>query len=125
MKYAHARICSVLRKAAEAEIDPAEPEASTLASLTEESEWNLVRALIQLPQVIVSAARVRKPHRLTDYVYEVAGLFHQFYHQCVILGQDQETTRARLQLSLVTKRVLAKVLDLIGIEAPEFMGEKE
>ncbi len=124
VKYAHARICSVLRNAAEAGIDPGKITAESLAKLTEESEWNLVRELIRLPQVIVSAANSREPHRLTGYIHEVAGLYHQFYHQCHILGEDQDTTLARLHLSLVTRHVLRVVLDLIGVEAPERMGEK-
>jgi arginyl-tRNA synthetase len=124
VKYAHARICSVLRNAAEMSIDPGEITAESLGSLAEDAEWNLVRELIRLPQVIVSAAQAREPHRLTGYVHEVAGLFHQFYHQCQILGEDRDTTVARLHLCLVTQHVLRVVLDLIGVEAPERMGEK-
>jgi arginyl-tRNA synthetase len=125
VKYAHARICSVMRKAEAAGIDPGEPDAQSLGRLDAESEWKLVSALIQLPRIIASAAEAREPHRLTGYIYEVAGLFHQFYHQCVILGDEQQTTQSRLHLCLVTRRVLARVLDLIGIDAPEHMGEKE
>ena len=77
-----------------------------------------------MPKVIVSAAHAREPHRLTGYIHEVAGLFHQFYHQCHILGEDRDTTLARLHLSLMTRHVLRSVLDLIGVEAPEQMGEK-
>jgi arginyl-tRNA synthetase len=124
VKYAHARICSVMRNATEAGIDPGEVTAASLGKLTEESEWNLVRELIRLPKVIISAANSREPHRLTGYIHEVAGLYHQFYHQCHILGEDRATTLARLHLSLVTRYVLRVVLDLIGVEAPEKMGEK-
>lgn len=125
VKYAHARICSVLRKAEAQKIVPGEPEPESLLRLEDESEWNLIRALIQVPRIIASAAEAREPHRLTGYIHEVASLFHQFYHQCVILGEDRKTSHARLHLCLVTRRVLAVVLDLIGIEAPELMGEKE
>lgn len=125
VKYAHARICSVLRNAAEAGIKPGEPDAQSLQMLSEEAEWNLVRELIRLPQVIVSAAVSREPHRLTGYVSDVAGLYHQFYHQCKIITDDEEITRARLHLSLMTRRVLQVVLDLIGVDAPEQMGEKD
>ncbi len=124
VKYAHARICSVMRNATEAGIDPGEITAESLGKLSEESEWNLVRELIRLPKVIISAASSREPHRLTGYIHEVAGLYHQFYHQCHILGEDRDTTVARLHLSLVTRYVLRVVLDLIGVEAPEKMGEK-
>jgi len=125
VKYAHARICAVQRNAAAQGIDPGEPSADSLALLGEESEWLLVRKLTQLPQVIVSAAEAREPHRLTGYIYEVATLFHQFYHQCTILGEDENISQSRLHLSLVTRRILAQVLELIGVEAPEQMGEKE
>ncbi len=124
VKYAHARICSVLRNAAEAGIDPGEPDAEVLKRLDQDAEWNLVRELIRLPQVIVSAANSREPHRLTGYISEIAGLYHQFYHQCKIITDDEQTTLARLHLSLMTQRVLRRVLELIGIDAPERMGEK-
>ncbi len=125
VKYAHARICAVLRKAAAQGVDPGEPNPSDLARLSTEPEWALARELVCLPQVIVGAALFREPHRLSGYVYDVAGLFHQFYHECVILGEDADLTRARLQLCLIARLVIAKVLDLIGIEAPQQMGDKE
>jgi len=124
VKYAHARVCSLLRKADEAGFDPGPITAESLAQLTEPAAWNLVRELIRLPQVIVSAAEAREPHRLTGYIHEIAGLYHQFWHQCHILVEDKDVSRARLHLSLVTQHVLRIVLDLIGVEAPETMGEK-
>ena len=93
--------------------------------LTEDAEWNLVRELVRLPQVIVSAANSREPHRLTAYIFDVAGLFHQFYTQCKILTEEPEVAETRLHLCLVTRRVLAAVLALIGIEAPQRMDQKE
>jgi arginyl-tRNA synthetase len=124
VKYAHARICSVLRNAEVAGIQVGEPTAASLALLQDESEWALVRELTRLPQIIVSAALSREPHRLTGYIFEVAGLYHQFYTQCKILGEKPEVTRARVHLSLLARHVLRVVLELIGIEAPEKMGEK-
>jgi len=78
-----------------------------------------------MPEVVAGAAAAREPHRLTAYLHEVAGLFHQFYHNCVILGDERDVTESRLQLCRMTRKVLAHVLDLVGVEAPEFMGEKE
>ncbi len=124
VKYAYARICSVLRKAEELGFDAGPITAASLGQLTEEAEWSLVRELIRVPQVIVSAANSREPHRLTGYIYEVAGLYHQFYHQCHILVEDKDVSRARMHLSQVTKHVLQVVLELIGVDAPETMGEK-
>ena len=125
VKYAHARICSVLRRAADAGWTDLEPAAGPLAGLEEDAERSLMRELIRLPEVIAGAARTREPHRLTAYAQDVSGLFHQFYHQCVILGEDRDVTESRLHLCLITRKVLHQVLDLIGIEAPEAMGEKE
>lgn len=125
VKYAHARICSVLRKGEEAGLAVTEVTAEGLEALEQEQEWALAGELIRLPEVIAGAAASREPHRLTAYAQDVAGLYHQFYHNCVILGEDARMTRARLQLCLLTRKVLAAVLDLLGVEAPEFMGEKE
>jgi arginyl-tRNA synthetase len=125
VKYAHARICSVLRNADAAGVKVPDVETEALLVLETEAEWNLVRELVRLPRVVVSAAEAREPHRLTGYAHDVAGLFHQFYHQCKILGEEPATTAARLQLCLVTRKVLATVLDLIAVEAPERMEEKD
>jgi len=124
VKYAHARICSVLRKAEEADWSDLTPAPQPLARLAEPSERRLVRELIRLPEVVAGAAANREPHRLTSYAHEVSGLFHQFYHNCVILGEERDVTESRLHLCLLTRKVLRHVLDLIGIEAPEHMGEK-
>jgi len=125
VKYAHARICSVLRKAAEADWEETAPAPEPLSRLSAPRERSLVRELIRLPEVVAGAAESREPHRLTTYAHEVSGLFHQFYHNCVILGEERETTAARLHLCLLTRKVLRQVLDLIGIDAPEHMGEKD
>ena len=125
VKYAHARICSVLRKAEETGLTVENVEAKGLKGLVEETEWTLAGELIRLPETIAEAAANREPHRLTAFAHEVASLFHQFYHNCIILGDDPKVTIARLQLCLATRAVLAHVLELLGVEAPEFMGEKE
>jgi arginyl-tRNA synthetase len=125
VKYAHARICSVLRNAAAAGVPVPEPDLPGLLRLSEPSEWNLARELVRLPQVLVSGAQAREPHRLTGYLTELSGLFHQFYHQCKILGEDPAVTTSRLMLCQLSRRVLARALEVIGAEAPEFMGEKE
>jgi arginyl-tRNA synthetase len=126
VKYAHARICSVLRKAEEKGIEVPEPSADGLGRLSETQERDLVRDLIRLPQEVVSAAEAREPHRLTGYLDEVARRFHKFYDKCKIIQEDEpEITAARLQLCLLTRQVLVLVLDLIGINAPDRMGEKQ
>jgi arginyl-tRNA synthetase len=126
VKYAHARICSLLRNAEEAGLAVGTPGVASLSHLAEEAEWNLVRELIRLPQVIVSAAEAREPHRMTGYVDEVAGLYNQFWNQCKrILEQEPERRTAQLQLSLATRHVIRFVLDLLGVDAPERMEKRD
>ncbi|MCB1184408.1 arginine--tRNA ligase [bacterium] len=126
VKYAHARICSLLAKAAEAGVKVGDPTAAGMAGLEDEAEWNLVRELIRLPQVIVSAAQAREPHRLTGYVDEVASLYNQFYNQCKgILENDDARRTAQLQLSVATRHVIRTVLDMLGVEAPEKMEKRD
>ena len=114
-----------MRRAQEEKIKITEPTVESLMLLESECEWNLVRELIRLPLVIVSAAQSREPHRLTGYVSEVAELFHKFWHECKILDQEKDIRAARLHLSLITQRVLRVVAELIGVEAPDHMGEKD
>jgi arginyl-tRNA synthetase len=126
VKYAHARICSLLRNAEEAGIRLGEPTTESLAHLADDAEWNLMRELIRLPQVIVSAAKSREPHRLTGYLDEVAGLYNQFWNQCKkILEQPAERRAAQLQLSVATRFVLRTVLDIVGVGAPESMEKRD
>jgi len=125
IKYAHARICSVLKKIeVEEGFVPGDPTVKSLNRLTEDAEWSLVRELVRLPQVIVSAANSREPHRLTGYLIEVASQYHQFYHECKIKDQTPEVRESRLHLSLVTRHVLRVVMEIIGVDAPEKLEEK-
>jgi arginyl-tRNA synthetase len=126
VKYAHARICSLLEKAAEQGVVPGEPDAADLAALEGELEWNLVGELIRLPQIIRGAARAREPHRLTGFALEIAKLYNEFYSKSdKILQQSPERQRAQLQLSLATQRVIRVLTDLIGVEAPERMEKRD
>jgi arginyl-tRNA synthetase len=122
VKYAHARICSVLRNA-QAKPDFAFQEASLeeLDLLVHESERNLVRILPEFPEVVAGAARAREMSRITTYAHELAAAFHPFYHQCTILGDDDALSRARLSLCSATRVVLANAMALMGVEAPDRM----
>jgi len=126
VKYAHARICSLLDKAGVLGVEVGEPTPDSLALLEDEAEWNLVRELIRLPQVIVSAARAREPHRLTGYIDEVAGLYNQFWHQCKgILEKPDGRRLAQLQLSVATRHIILIVLAMLGVDAPERMEKRD
>ncbi|MFT5234574.1 MAG: arginyl-tRNA synthetase, partial [Candidatus Krumholzibacteriia bacterium] len=126
VKYAHARICSLLRRAEGEGISVSDANVEDMMNLEAEAEWNLVRELIRLPQVIVSAANAREPHRLTGYLDDVASLYNQFWNQCKkILEQSDERRAAQLQLSVATRFVLRTVLEMLGVEAPESMEKRD
>jgi arginyl-tRNA synthetase len=120
VQYGHARIASVLRRADPADVDAAR-HSPALGALTHEAELALARRLAELPRVVQGVVDNLAPHRLTKYARDVATEFHQFYTECTILVDDRELRLARLALCIATKSVLAQVLELIGISAPETM----
>jgi arginyl-tRNA synthetase len=126
VKYAHARICTLLKKAEAEGVVLGAPSVEIMLNLEDDAEWNLVRELIRLPQVIVSAANSREPHRLAQYADEIAELYNHFYTKCKrILEQEEGRREAQLQLSSITKHVIGVILDLMGIEAPESMEKRD
>jgi len=124
VQYAHARLSSILRNAADLgiEVDAAGYDASALAH---EREGDLLRALAELPRVVARAAEQREPHRVARYLEDTAATFHKFYDVCHVLPRgDEETTdvhRARLVLIAATRQVIANGLALLGVSAPERM----
>ncbi len=136
VQYAHARICSILLRAAEA----ADPDAAAaveagdmtmddlarrvvpvgcdLSPLTDESELALMRKMADFPAMVALAARDRAPFRLTHYAQDLASLFHQFYTNCHVLVDDAKLQDARLALSDASRIVLALSLSLLGVSAP-------
>ena len=122
VQYAHTRIAGVLRKAVEEGLNP--DALGDPALLTHPSELALIRKMLSLPEVITLAADALAPHHLTTYATELAALFHAFYRDCRIVSSapaDAELTRARLMLARAAKVVLARVLHLMGMDAPERM----
>ncbi|MFH5830964.1 arginine--tRNA ligase [Halalkalibaculum sp. DA3122] len=118
LQYAHARIKSILRKVDEEydfEMD------SNLEVLTHDSEIQLIKTMIRFPQVIRSAAEAREPHRLINYLNDLASDFTRFYHDCRILGEAEELVLARSELARATAQVLANGLGILGISAPDQM----
>jgi arginyl-tRNA synthetase len=96
-----------------------------LARLGHEAETDLMRALAEMPGVIETAASLRAPHRLAHAAQDLAGRFHRFYTDCRVVSDDAELTQARLWLCSATKQVLANLLGLLGVSAPERMDRTD
>ena len=118
VQYAHARIASILRLAQRQMIDYSQGDVSLLTS---EPELTLIRRLILLPEIIQEIATTLQPHHLPYYAQDLATVFHSFYKQCRVVSKDEALTNARLKLVRATQIVLAKVLHLMGMTAPERM----
>lgn len=133
VQYAHARICSILRKAAGVEdanstdADPDAiaarliPESADLTVLTHDAELALARTIDEFGEMVAGCARDLAPFRLTHYAADLASEFHQFYTQCHVITDDKELTNARLYVCDATRRVLRNVLTLLGVSTPTVM----
>ncbi|SFU04124.1 arginyl-tRNA synthetase [Geodermatophilus amargosae] len=123
--YAHARISSVLRNAADLGLALGDPGDVDAGLLTHERENDLLRAIGEFPRVVTSAAELRAPHRVARYLEELAGTYHRFYDACRVLprGDEEATplTTARLWLCAATAVVLRNGLGVLGVSAPERM----
>ena len=113
VQYAHARIAGILRNAGDAEISP------TVTSTLEPEERELVKRLLELPEVAAEAAEKRGPQAIPTYAIRVADDFHRFYHEHRVLESEQRAFR--LALCRATQIVIARCLDLVGVAAPDRM----
>ena len=122
VQYAHARIHSIMAKAAEAGVRRAPLDAVDLSVLVHPREVELLRTLSELHDVVGVAARERTPHTVTNWVRELADRFHGFYHDCYVIGDvPPAVTQARLWLVEGSRIGFAVGLDLLGVSAPERM----
>lgn len=121
VQYAHARIASILRNAAEKGIPLGALPDVDLSLLSSEAEVDLLREIAELPEQVVVAAELRAPHRLTHYARLLAERFHRFYAECRVVTDDEALTQARLWLVAGAKQSIANVLDILGVSAPEAM----
>ena len=119
VQYGHARIASVFKNADCVDLEAA--RGARLERLNNPTEIALIRRLADMPDTIKNVVEHLAPHRLTRYARDIAADFHQFYHECRILVEDRDERLARLALCISTQTVLAGVLDMIGVSAPESM----
>ncbi|MCP5149966.1 MAG: arginine--tRNA ligase [Ectothiorhodospiraceae bacterium] len=122
VQYAHARICSLFRQAAERGVALAEDARTVdLSPLVEPEARGLARTLGRLPEVVTAASLAREPHQIAFYLREVANDFHAFYNNHVFLADHPGVREARFALARATRQVIANGLALLGVGAPEEM----
>ena len=118
-QYAHARISSILRSAAEQGFSASEDHLNLLQA---EKEIDVLKKMGDFPQVVADAAKIRSPHRVATYIQELAATFHSFYNAEKVLDPtNEDMTRARLALITAVRTTIANALRLIGVSAPEKM----
>lgn len=121
VQYAHARICSILKKAESEGIALRTPADDELNLLTSEEEKELIRHLSSLTDEIIAAAKAYDPAKITHFVIELATLFHKFYNAQRVMVDDEGLMQARLYLCLAVKDTIKNILTMLKISAPEAM----
>jgi len=121
VQYMHARICSIFKKALEANIPIPSVKDIEISALQLEEEAQIARRLAEFPELIRQAAVDYEPHRLTTYLYELANKFHTYYYNHRVLADDPAITAARLALCSAVRIVTQNALKILGVSAPESM----
>ncbi|HNQ43901.1 MAG TPA: arginine--tRNA ligase, partial [Candidatus Cloacimonadota bacterium] len=121
-QYAHARICSIIKKAKKEKIWPKHFKKELIQKLTKPEELAIIQKLNDLPELLTLIAQYREPHRLATYLEELAALLHRYYAQYQIVSvKNKELSQARILLLITVKTVLTIIFELMGISAPEKM----
>ena len=121
VQYAHARICSIIKKAADEGIEVTTPSEEALNRLNSSEERDLISHLASLTDEIIGAAKSYDPARITHYVIELATLFHKFYNAHRVVSDDKELTEARLFLCTAVKNTIKNILVMLKVDVPESM----
>ena len=121
VQYAHARICSIIKKAKEQGIEACDVSQSALNRLNTSEERELISFLAGLTDEIITSAKAYDPARITHYVIELATLFHKFYNAQRVVSEDEELTQARLYLCTAVKNTIKNILVMLKVDVPESM----
>lgn len=121
VQYAHARICSIIKKAAEEGVEVVTPSAEALNRLNSDEERDLISHLAGLTDEIIGAAKNYDPAKITHYVIDLATLFHKFYNAHRVVSEDKELTEARLFLCTAVKNTIKNILVMLKVDVPEAM----
>jgi arginyl-tRNA synthetase len=121
VQYAHARIRSIARQAAEQGLSIPPWDEIDTGVLTLPEEQQIIKRLLQFPDMVAAAARAREPHRVAYWLQELAGLFHPYYRAHRVLQADRALALGRFALCAAVGQVVANGLDLLGVSAPETM----
>ena len=121
VQYAHARICSIIKKAAEEGVKVVTPSAEALNRLNSDEERDLISHLAGLTDEIIGAAKNYDPAKITHYVIDLATLFHKFYNAHRVVSDDKELTEARLFLCTAVKNTIKNILVMLKVDVPEAM----
>ncbi|OQY09029.1 MAG: arginine--tRNA ligase [Desulfobacteraceae bacterium 4572_187] len=121
VQYVHARISSIIRKAAEREIRDLMPGDDAVAMLIQPEEVELMKALARYPETIENSAKLMEPHRITFFLMNLASLFHAYYNKHRVLTNDPVLSHGRLYLITAVQKVIRNGLTLLGVSAPDKM----